>query len=413
MVHWLLCGSEWNGGSRLQGINVHRFLRRSGIASQLTFLPPAQLASRDLPWSPERACTSSIFQKGDTVVVHTLRGGATSRLIHALKQRGVATVFVDCDLYARCDAGVAATAVVVVSEFLADCLSRSLQRNVHYIPDAVEDVLHVDELSTAVRNKSSHLRIGWVGIAEHWDTLDPLRCLLDMAEFRDFELLTISNHPQATIPWTPQSRSNELRNCDLVVVPTRSGPEAQAKSVNRVAQAMALGRPVAAGRIPAYMTVIKSGENGFLCDSPDEWAVALRRLRDPELRRRFARIGHELVNSQYTMDQVGPQWQTLLETVSRGKLETCPADATPQMRTDRRLQLDEWDNFAMQYRDRGMRFQTWKWGLKAICVALRARQFGRAFRLMSGICSTLQFPVAIETRAAEGQGGKARRLESL
>src|SRR5262249_11903243 len=144
MVHWLLCGSEWNGGSRLQGINVHRYLRRSGIASQLTFLPPPRLASRDLPWDPERACNSSIFRAGDTVVIHTLRGGATLRLIRALNQRGVATVFVDCDLYARCEVGLTATAVVVVSEFLAENLGRLLQRTVHYIPDAVEDVLHAD-----------------------------------------------------------------------------------------------------------------------------------------------------------------------------------------------------------------------------------------------------------------------------
>src|SRR5262245_42960578 len=240
MVHWLLCGSEWNGGSRLQGINVHRHLRRSGIASQLTFAPPAPLTFRDLPWSAECACNSSIFRTGDVVVVHTLRGGVTLKLIHALKRRGVATVFVDCDLYARCDAGAAATAVVAISEFLAERLSPLLQRAVHCIPDAVEDVLPADELSTAVRNTSSRLRIGWVGIAEHWDTLNPIRGLLEQSEFKDCELVTISNHPQATIRWTPSSRSNGLQNCDIVVVPTRSTPEAMAKSGNRITQAMAL-----------------------------------------------------------------------------------------------------------------------------------------------------------------------------
>src|SRR5689334_3853934 len=126
MVHWLLCGSEWNGGSRLQGINIHRHLRRSGIASQLTFVPPARLTFRDLPWSPEFACKSPIFRSGDVVVIHTLRGGATLQLIHVLKQRGVATVFVDCDLYARSDVGAAANEVVAVSEFLAERVGQLL-----------------------------------------------------------------------------------------------------------------------------------------------------------------------------------------------------------------------------------------------------------------------------------------------
>ena len=43
-------------------------------------------------------------------------------------------------------------------------------------------MLHADELTTAVRNTSSRLRIGWVGIAEHWDTLDPIRRLLELAD---------------------------------------------------------------------------------------------------------------------------------------------------------------------------------------------------------------------------------------
>jgi hypothetical protein len=382
MVHWLLCGSEWNGGSRLQGINIHRHLRRSGIASQLTFVPPARLTFRDLPWSPEFACKSPIFRSGDVVVIHTLRGGATLQLIHVLKQRGVATVFVDCDLYARSDVGAAANEVVAVSEFLAERVGQLLQRAVHYIPDAVEDVLPADDLSTAVRNTSSRLRIGWVGIAEHWDTLNPIRGLLEQTEFKDCELVTISNHPQATVRWTPRSRSNDLRNCDIVVVPTRSTPEAMAKSVNRITQAMALGRPVAAGRIPAYTAIIQPGENGFLCDSPDEWAQALRRLRDPQLRRRIAESGYELATARYTMTQVGARWQSLLEATSGRALEECPAETTPRRRLDRRLQIEEWDHFAMQYRDRALRVQTWIWGVKAIRVALQAGQFRRAARLL-------------------------------
>jgi hypothetical protein len=372
-------------------------------------MPPAPLTLRDLPWVPELACESSIFHAGDTVVVHTLRGGATLQLIHALEKRGVATVFVDCDLYARCDVGAAASEVVVVSEFLAENLGRQLRRTIHCIPDAVEDVLPAAELPAAVRNISSRLRIGWVGIAEHWDTLDPIRRLLELVEFRDFELLTISNHPQATMPWTPQLRSTELQRCDLVVVPTRATPEAQAKSVNRVAQAMALGRPVAAGRIPAYTAVIRPGENGFLCDSADEWAEALCKLRDPQLRRRFVQNGYDLVNERYTMARIGARWQSLLETVSGGKLETCSPDAAPPLRTDRRLQIDEWDNFAMQYRDRALRLQTWKWGAKAIRVALQAGQFRRAARLTRGVFSPPRGPAVARTNVfGEGQCSEAR-----
>jgi hypothetical protein len=408
MVHWLLCGSEWNGGSRLQGINVHRYLRRSGIASQLTFVPPPPLTFSDIPWVPELAGDSFIFQPGDTAVIHTLRGPATVQLIQALKKRDVRTVFVDCDLFVNCEVGAAADEVVGISEFLAEKLGQLLQRAVHCIPDAVEDVLPPEELSAAVRNTSSRLRIGWVGIAEHWGTLDPIRRVLELREFNDFQLVTISNHPRATFPWTPRSRSTELRKCDLVVVPTRSTPQELAKSVNRVAQAMALGRPVAAGKIPAYMAVIQSGENGFLCDSPEEWADALGSLREPQLRRRFAQNAYELVGSRYTMHHVGMQWESLLRTASRGALESCPPDAAVRIRVDRQLQLDEWDHFAMQYRDRSRRGQSWKWGARAIGAALRGGQFHRAARLLRGICSPRRVPVV----ASRGVLAKDRCRES-
>ena len=122
MVHWLLCGSNCNGGCRLQGINVHRQLRRSGIASQLTFMPPAPLSFSDLPWIPELAAESPVFQPRDVVVVHTLRGRMTLRLIEMLRLRGVSTVFVDCDLFSDRDVGAAADEVVAISEFLAEKL---------------------------------------------------------------------------------------------------------------------------------------------------------------------------------------------------------------------------------------------------------------------------------------------------
>jgi hypothetical protein len=180
---------------------------------------------------------------------------------------------------------------------------------------------------------------------------------------------------------------------------------------------MALGRPVAAGRIPAYTAVIRPEENGFLCDSADEWADALRRLRDPQLRRRFVQNGYDLVNEQFTMSQVGGKWISLLERVSGGKLETCHPDATPSLRIDRQLQIDEWDSFAMQYRDQALRSQAWKWGTKAIRLALRARQFRRALRLLRGIFSPPCIPAAVGMRVlAEGPRGKVRqtrRVESL
>src|SRR5205823_4403229 len=99
-----------------------------------------------------------------------------------------------------------------------------------------------------------------------------------------FRLVTVSNHADADVRWSPGAVRRVVAQSHVGVVPTRPPPVSTAKSNNRVIQLMAAGKPFVAGRIPSYEEVVRQGWNGFLCDSPEEWRAALLELRSPERR---------------------------------------------------------------------------------------------------------------------------------
>jgi len=63
---------------------------------------------------------------------------------------------------------------------------------------------------------------------------------------------------------------------------------AQAKSASKYLEAALVGTPTIASSAPDFVRMIRSGENGLLAASPDDWSRELRRLiEDPELRLRL------------------------------------------------------------------------------------------------------------------------------
>jgi glycosyltransferase involved in cell wall biosynthesis len=76
---------------------------------------------------------------------------------------------------------------------------------------------------------------------------------------------------------------------------------------------MAAGLPVVANPVGVHREMIRHGENGFLAETPAEWAEAVGRLaRDPALRRRMGRAGRRRVESDYAVGAGARHWLALL-----------------------------------------------------------------------------------------------------
>jgi glycosyltransferase involved in cell wall biosynthesis len=60
--------------------------------------------------------------------------------------------------------------------------------------------------------------------------------------------------------------------------------------------------------------MVRHGENGFLAETPEQWADAIGRLvNDAELRKRMGSRGRERALAEYGVTTGADQWLTLLQ----------------------------------------------------------------------------------------------------
>jgi glycosyltransferase involved in cell wall biosynthesis len=74
---------------------------------------------------------------------------------------------------------------------------------------------------------------------------------------------------------------------------------------------------VIASPVGANAQVVQDGVNGFLADTPAEWADALRRLEEPDLRRRMGAEARKTVQDQYSTAVVRPRLAAILAAAAK------------------------------------------------------------------------------------------------
>src|SRR5207253_7756734 len=108
----------------------------------------------------------------------------------------------------------------------------------------------------------------------------------------------LSDIPSESFCWSEGSEIVRISTFDIGIMPLRDTPWERGKCAYKLLQVMAAGKPVIASPVGANAQVVQHGVNGFLADSPDEWADALRRLEDPDLRRRMGAQARKTVEDQ-------------------------------------------------------------------------------------------------------------------
>lgn len=168
-------------------------------------------------------------------------------------------------------------------------------------------------------------RIVWIGSPSTTRYLnllsEPLRIL---AEEEPFVLRVIGGDmidmvgvQVETVAWSENTEVEDIRACDIGIMPLINSSWEQGKCGYKLIQYMACGLPVVASGVGVNLDIVKDGESGFLVNTSTEWINALRKLlADKLLRSRLGFNGRQLVEDIYCIQQTAPKVTALLQAVA-------------------------------------------------------------------------------------------------
>lgn len=316
--------------TRIAVLNIFPQLRAAGYEPVIVFEPETATETPDLTGLAERMQALGIaiayFQK-----VH---GPSVMSQLAALRRAGIPTVYGVCDRVD--DALVRATdATAIVTDFLKRQHAPELQARIHVVHDGIEHPELCCQPRAPARDGRLRAALVTSSALEQIPELAPLPSFLD--------LTVIGRYPEQLSPlqalrgrlrralqapggprpgplfgygfrtraWQAERVYDDLRQADIGIIPVDMRPDPlpgrdlsywEVKSENRLTLKMALGLPVVASPVPAYLDLIEQGVNGYLARTRAEWLDALEALRDPAHRRQVGAAARQSVLERFSMD---------------------------------------------------------------------------------------------------------------
>ncbi len=224
----------------------------------------------------------------------------------------------------RLDRLMAGAALVVGgNNYLAQRARDAGARRVEVVPTVIDlDRYHY----TLERQLMDALpRIVWIGslsTARYLDLLrEPLRIL---AKQQHFVFRVIGGGAVAmpgvqveVLPWSEDTEAENIRACDVGVMPLINSSWEQGKCGYKLIQYMACGLPVVASNVGVNSEIVQQGNNGYLANTSNEWITALGKLlEDKSLRAQMGEAGRQIVEAKYCIQQTGPKIAELLRAVT-------------------------------------------------------------------------------------------------
>jgi glycosyltransferase involved in cell wall biosynthesis len=161
-----------------------------------------------------------------------------------------------------------------------------------------------------ISKRADTITIGWTGTHSTLKYLEPLIPVMQKLEgkYNHLRFVIIANKkPELPltglefIPWSKENEVKDLLQLDIGIMPLTDDLWARGKCGFKAIQYMALEIPSVASPVGVNTEIIAHNENGFLCESPDEWFQYLSMLIDqPELRVRLGKNGRKKIVERYS-----------------------------------------------------------------------------------------------------------------
>jgi hypothetical protein len=347
--------------TRIAVLNMFPYLRQAGFDPRIVFEPEGSEEKPDLSGLAERL----IVERFEIVVLQKVHGASVEAFVRELSDAGIKTVYVVCDLI-NLSMAEAASATVVVTDYLRDQYPELLREKIHVVHDGIEEkwnfkILRSEHRGSRARPLHAVLVtsapmsiIPQIGIPPEWlhitilgrysENQPPMkrlrgamRTVMSHASWADrIRCLQFLASPRIhCLAWSLERVREQLCTADIAIIPiddaevqTADGlpPMWKRKSENRLTLKMSAGLPVITTPIPSYEPVIVHGVNGFFARSLAEWGACFEALRDPALRERMGAAAKASVVNRYSMEEQSRR----LIAVLHGLLPNVTARATSE-----------------------------------------------------------------------------------
>lgn len=215
-----------------------------------------------------------------------------------------------------------AAGVVCANDLLLE-KARKYNPNVIKIPTAV----NLEAFPKQVR-KFPNFTVAWIGTPVTYPFLERhAEALQSMALAVNFELLVIARKSldvraipgvsMRFVDWSEAQEGELLARSHVGIMPLPAKDAfAAGKSAFKLIEYMAAGLPSIASPVGENIRVLRDGETGFFAETPEEWTDALLRLKDDEVRGRFAVNSHRLA-FEYSQQKFGAVYAGFLQKTLR------------------------------------------------------------------------------------------------
>jgi len=178
-------------------------------------------------------------------------------------------------------------------------------------------------------SEKKQLVLGWLGSPSTEKYLQLIRRPLEQlaqhlaAKGQGMELRVIGGgrfhsrvFPVKHAPWHLESEIDELRQCDIGLMPLPDEEWSQGKSGGKARTYMAAGVPAVVSDVGFNRQLIENGRTGFLCATDEQWLQALQRLsQSAALRENIAQAARAEVERKHSLDVLAPVFLAHLRDV--------------------------------------------------------------------------------------------------
>lgn len=227
-----------------------------------------------------------------------------------------------------------ADALIVSTPYLADIYTE-FNPHIYVVPNCI-DFKMWDKLKGKPKKG---IRIGWAGGSGHEGDFAPvadsLKRVLDA--HKDATLVLVNGPAKTGLPeffkgveriehhatWVPVLKYPKmLKELDLqiMIAPVVDSAFNRGKSNLKWLEGSALGIPTVAMNVGHYAQTINSGVDGYLCDEPDDFELALHVLiNDKKKRKAMGLAANARVRRDFNVDTIVHDYVRILEEVAEKK----------------------------------------------------------------------------------------------